>query len=79
MAVLLVRSDPLIWMMSAALVFGAMLAYLASRSIGLPSLAEDVGDWLSPLGMAALLVEVAAALMCSAVLALRRRDRGRLL
>jgi hypothetical protein len=75
MAVLLaLRSDLVIWMMSAALVFGAMLAYLASRSIGLPSMADDVGDWLHPLGLAALLVESAIALMCGAVLALRGRD-----
>jgi hypothetical protein len=78
--VLLVRSDLVVWTMCGALVLAAMLAYVASRSIGLPALDDDVGDWLNPLGIAALLVEMGAALMCSVVLgALRRRDLGRLL
>jgi hypothetical protein len=74
-----VRSQVVIWTMSAALVLGALLAYVASRSIGLPSLADDVGDWLNPLGVAALLVEAAAILVCSGVLALRRGHGRRLL
>jgi hypothetical protein len=78
--VLLIRTDLVIWAMSGGLVLSAMLAYIASRSIGLPSLDDDVGDWLNPLGIAALLVEVGAALMCSgALFGLRRGDRGRLL
>jgi hypothetical protein len=78
MAILLVlRSDLVIWTTSAALVLSAMLAYIASRSIGLPSMSDDVGDWLNPLGIAALLVELGTAATCSAVLALRgRHGRG---
>jgi hypothetical protein len=77
---LMIRGDLVVWTMSAGLVLSALMAYVASRAIGLPSLDDDVGDWLNPLGVAALLVELGAGLMCSAVLlALRRRDRGRLL
>jgi hypothetical protein len=77
---LMIRGDLVVWTMSAGLVLSALMAYVASRAIGLPSLDDDVGDWLNPLGVAALLVELGAWLMCSAVLlALRRRDRGRLL
>jgi hypothetical protein len=74
---LLVRSDLVVWTMSYGLVVTALLAYVASRSIGLPSLDDDVGDWLGPLGIAALGVEVAAACLCST--ALRGRDGRRVL
>jgi hypothetical protein len=76
---LIVRSDLVVWTMSGGLVLSALLAYIASRSIGLPSLSDDVGDWLNPLGIAALAVEVTAALQCSAVLVLRRGHGRRLL
>jgi hypothetical protein len=80
MAILLVvRSDLVVWTMSGGLVLSALLAYIASRSIGLPSLSDDVGDWLNPLGIAALAVELAAVLQCSVVLALRRGHGRRLL
>jgi hypothetical protein len=73
LAILLVfRGDLVVWTMSAALVLSALLAYIASRSIGLPSLEDDVGDWLNPLGIAALGVEAVAVLQCATVLVLRR-------
>jgi hypothetical protein len=76
---LIVLSDLVVWTMSAALVLSALLAYIASRSIGLPALGDDVGDWLNPLGIAALAVEAAAVLQCATVLALRRGHRRGLL
>jgi hypothetical protein len=80
LATLLVhRSDLVIWALSGGLVLSALISYIASRTIGLPSLADDVGDWLNPLGVAALLVEAAAVLVCSAGLALRRGHGRRLL
>jgi uncharacterized membrane protein YdfJ with MMPL/SSD domain len=76
---LIVRSELVVWTMSAALVLSALLAYIASRSIGLPSLEDDVGDWLNPLGIAALGVEAVAVLQCAMVPALRRGDARGLL
>jgi hypothetical protein len=76
---LVLRSDLVIWTLSGGLVLSALISYIASRTIGLPSLADDVGDWLNPLGVAALLVEAAAVLVCSAGLALRRGHGRRLL
>jgi hypothetical protein len=73
---LVVRSDLVVWTMSAGLVVSALLAYIASRSVGLPSLGDDVGGWLNPLGIAALAVETAAAFLCST--ALRGGHGGRL-
>jgi hypothetical protein len=54
----------LVWVGAGALSLSALLAYLVSRSVGLPLLADDVGDWLNPLGVAAVLSETAAGLIC---------------
>jgi hypothetical protein len=54
----------LVWLGAGALSLTALLAYLVSRSVGLPSLADDLGDWLNPLGVAAVLSETVAGLGC---------------
>jgi hypothetical protein len=43
----------------AVLAAGPLLGYLLSRSIGLPGDSDDIGNWLDPLGMASMFVEVA--------------------
>jgi hypothetical protein len=64
-AILLLTSNhQLAWLGAAALSLTALLAYVISRSTGLPSLADDIGDWLNPLGVAATLSETATALIC---------------
>lgn len=65
-AVLVTTNDERAWLATAALSAGAVLAYLLSRSVGLPSLGDDVGDWLNPLGVAAVVVEAAAMAFCFA-------------
>jgi hypothetical protein len=60
--VLITRSH-LVWLGAAALSIAAMLGYLMSRSVGLPLLTDDVGDWLNPLGVAAVLSEATVALI----------------
>lgn len=81
-AVLLATSDHW-WVCLGAVGLSAtaLLAYAASRSLGLPSLNDDVGNWLNPLGVAAALSETATALMCwNAIGGSRalRRDKGRI-
>jgi hypothetical protein len=66
---LVARGDRLAWAAGGTLALAAVLGYVASRSVGLPSLGDDVGDWLSPLGVAALLCELTVAVLsCDAVL-----------
>lgn len=60
-----------------ALSLTALLAYVISRSIGLPSLTDDIGDWLNPLGVAATLSETATALICWHSLSQRSRSSNR--
>ena len=48
----------------------ASLGYAATRTIAFPQLADDVGSWLDPLGVVAVLSEATA--LGSGVAALRR-------
>jgi hypothetical protein len=64
-AMLLMASEhELVWLGAGGLSISAVLGYVLSRSVGLPSLSDDVGDWLNPLGVSAVVSETAAALIC---------------
>jgi len=65
----------LVWTGAAALCLAAVISYVLSRSVGLPSMSDDVGDWLNRLGMAAVACEAAAVMICSVVLWQARADR----
>jgi hypothetical protein len=57
-AAALVRSSDLrAWAAAAALPLGAIVAFVISRTVGLPQGADDIGNWTEPLGMASLFVE----------------------
>jgi len=68
---LVLRDTPLVWAATGALTLLAVLGFLASRTVGLPQLGDDVGNWTEPLGFPA----VAAEILClvSAVVVLRAR------
>ncbi len=74
--VLLTRSQPVAWLGAALLSVSALLAYTLSRSVGLPSLTDDIGDWLNPLGVVAAVSEAATLALCSYAL-LHARGRKR--
>jgi hypothetical protein len=45
------------WMAAGSLVLGAILAFVYSRTVGLPGAADDIGNWAEPIGVAALFAE----------------------
>src|SRR5437879_1080940 len=45
------------WMLTAAVAAAPFLAYVVSRSVGLPGAPENIGNWTEPLGLASLFVE----------------------
>ena len=57
-------NHPYVRVAAAALSLAAVLGYVISRSIGLPLLGDDLGDWLNPLGDAALGCEIAVMVIC---------------
>jgi len=62
-AALIRASDPRAWAAAALLAAGAMLAYVISRTIGLPQGADDIGNWNEPLGIARRALLGAAAVV----------------
>jgi hypothetical protein len=73
---LLTVNRRVVWLTAAGLAAGAIGAYLVSRSIGLPSMADDVGDWLNPLGVSALVCELAVTTITWRALSPRSRESG---
>lgn len=63
------------WAAAAGLAAGPLVAYLWSRSIGLPGDAPDIGNWLCTLGMVALFVET--SLLTLSLTRLRIAGRSR--
>jgi hypothetical protein len=58
-AILLSATDhELVWLAAVAISLGALVAYFISRSVGLPSMSDDIGDWVNPLGLAAVVCEM---------------------
>jgi hypothetical protein len=59
LAVAIVLVDnPGVWVLSAAVCLAAVVAFLASRTVGLPQIGDDVGNWTEPLGIPAVASEV---------------------
>jgi hypothetical protein len=67
-ALLARRDDPRGWAAAGALSVGAFLAFVVSRTVGLPQGADDIGNWWEPLGLASLFVEGCIAALSAAVL-----------
>jgi len=47
----------LAWLAAGALAASAIAGYVLSRTTGLPSAKDDIGNWAEPLGLASLFVE----------------------
>jgi hypothetical protein len=45
------------WVLALGVSIGPASGYILSRSIGLPHYADDIGNWMEPLGVASLVVE----------------------
>jgi len=71
-------SDTRVWAASAGLVASVIVAYILSRTTGLPQSNDDIGNWSQTLGMAMLFVGGSFLALSSGVLA-SRRDSGQAL
>jgi len=71
---LLLRNTRAVWAFVALLAAGPFVSYVINRANGLPRATDDVGNWLEPLGVASLIVEV--LLFALAVAQIRRMRRG---
>lgn len=57
-----------VWIATGAVSLAGLAALVASRTIGLPQIADEVGNWSDPWGTATILVEVAAIALAGVVL-----------
>ena len=72
---LLLADSAAAWVMSGATCGLAVAAYAATRTVAFPQIADDVGNWLEPLGV--LSVGTESAVVVLAWLALRSRSARR--
>ncbi len=73
LAVLLLVADRrLVWTAAAVVPALAVLAYAASRTVGLPQIGDDVGNWTEPLGVVSVVAETLLVIVALA----RRADRS---
>ena len=73
--VLIATSDPRAWAAATVLAALAIVAYVLSRTRGLPQSSDDIGNWSEPLGMASLFVEGSLVALGSGVLLARWMHR----
>jgi hypothetical protein len=69
------RDRPVIWTVATLLAVAAALAYVVSRTIGLPQIHDDIGNWSDLFGAVALTTETAAAGIGTYVLGCHFRHR----
>jgi hypothetical protein len=65
-------SDTRVWAGAAGLVTSVIIAYVLSRTTGLPQSSDDIGNWGQTLGIAMLFVGGAFLALSSSVLLSRR-------
>jgi hypothetical protein len=72
LAVLFVlRERRAVWLAAALVGGAAVAAYALSRSVALPQVADDLGDWANPLGMVAVAAESLLTVVAATVLLTR--------
>jgi hypothetical protein len=67
--------EPSVWVLSGLTCFAAVIAFLASRTVGLPQIGDDVGNWTEPLGIPAVASEALMAALAYVHLRSRRTPR----
>ncbi len=74
---LVLRDSAAVWAASGVLTLLALVAFLASRTVGLPQLGDDIGNWSDPLAFPAITAEALATVIAAAVLTHRPSARHR--
>ena len=52
-----------------------LIGFILSRTIGLPSATDDIGNWKEGLGLASMFVETGVVLLSAYALSLARREQ----
>jgi hypothetical protein len=72
-ALLLVWDSPIVWAALGGACLLAVLAFVLSRTVGLPLISDDIGNWTERLGVVSVLTETGVAILAAAALVKGRR------
>jgi hypothetical protein len=73
-AALLIHSNSRVgWTLAGVASMGALVGYILTRTVGLPQSADDIGNWLEPMGLASIFIEGAVAAIAGYALGLSAR------
>ena len=72
--VLVLRESPAAWALAGLVSAATLAAYVASRTVGLPQLGDDLGNWTEPMSFPAVAAEL--MLVALSVTVLRGRVRA---
>jgi hypothetical protein len=72
---LLHTGRPIVWMAAGGLAGLTLVGFILSRTTGLPSATDDVGNWKEGLGLASMFVETGVILLSAYALSLTRREQ----
>jgi hypothetical protein len=67
-ALIVLRDRRPAWTAAGCLAASAIISYVLSRSVGLPMMGDDIGDWFNPLGVGAVCAEAIAVAISLLVL-----------
>lgn len=67
-ALLTWHPDALSYVAAVIMNAAAITAYVLSRTVGLPMIEDDIGNWFEPLGIISVLTEAAALLTCASLI-----------
>jgi hypothetical protein len=70
-AVIAIWDSPAVWTATGLVTLLALVGFLLSRTIGLPELGDDIGNWTEPLGFPAMAAETLATAVAATVLRYR--------
>jgi hypothetical protein len=73
-AITVLRDVPAVWAISGTVTLLALVAFLLSRTVGLPQIGDDIGNWTEPLSFPARAAEIITVVLAGRVL--RRPGRG---
>ncbi len=73
-----IRDSPATWVLTATITGLALLAYVLSRTVGLPQSSDYIGDWVSVPGLASIASEAVVCTVALVVLATHFANARRL-
>ena len=66
-----------VWVLAVGVAVAPLIGFVWSRSIGMPSYTDDIGNWTEPIGVASLIVEGLLLVLAAGLFVRSRRRLGR--